>query len=560
MWYFAIPLFLLELDPTSLFLTAAYGLTLAISVLLFAPLVGDWIDRKPRMYTITVCLLTQNLSVAISAVILILHREFGRSEDESNTIFTLLVQISAIFFGAVAKLASTGCQIMIQRDWIVVVASGKAAYLADLNAMVRRIDLVTKILSPLACGQIMTLTSLTGGAIFIVVWNILSMCSEYYLLRVVYKRTPALATKRSDDDEEGEEMANLNENGKTLGSAENASEHKTTKRGKKKTKQKKPLHRKMFGFIFVILEGWELYMKQTITFVGVGMACLYLTVLNFGYVMTSYAYNQCFSEFFVGILLGAAAVAGIGGTFIFPVLRTRVGLVKTGLFCGWFQVATVIPCVASLWVTGSPFFLYPGSHYQPQDVTSKNLYETIAATVIPTVSPATENGVLLNTTKIEVNMTGTSMPAIEHTTQTYDHGLVPRILFKCLEGISPPPSFLSLLMLLSGILLARAGLWGFDLTVTQLIQENVAEKERGVVNGVQQSLSMSMDMIGYILVLFLPKPHHFGILILVSAAAVFVGHTLYGLFAHRAGVKFDQGGALAVTKAEKVEDEQDAVE
>ena len=35
-----------------------------------------------------------------------------------------------------------------------------------------------------------------------------------------------------------------------------------------------------------------------------------------------------------------------------------------------------------------------------------------------------------------------------------------------------------------------AGLWMADLTVTQLLQENVQEKERGMVNGVQSSLNM----------------------------------------------------------------------
>ena len=36
-----------------------------------------------------------------------------------------------------------------------------------------------------------------------------------------------------------------------------------------------------------------------------------------------------------------------------------------------------------------------------------------------------------------------------------------------------------------------------DLTVTQLLQENVIERERGVVNGVQQSLNMMLYMFMY---------------------------------------------------------------
>jgi iron-regulated transporter 1 len=48
------------------------------------------------------------------------------------------------------------------------------------------------------------------------------------------------------------------------------------------------------------------------------------------------------------------------------------------------------------------------------------------------------------------------------------------------------------------------GLWLADLVVTQLLQENVIETERGVVNGVQNSLNMLLEMIKFFLVMFLP--------------------------------------------------------
>lgn len=49
MWNFAVAVFLVELYGNSLLLTAVYGLVVAGSVLLLGALIGDWVDRNPRL-------------------------------------------------------------------------------------------------------------------------------------------------------------------------------------------------------------------------------------------------------------------------------------------------------------------------------------------------------------------------------------------------------------------------------------------------------------------------------------------------------------------------------
>jgi hypothetical protein len=66
------------------------------------------------------------------------------------------------------------------------------------------------------------------------------------------------------------------------------------------------------------------------------------------------------------------------------------------------------------------------------------------------------------------------------------------------------------------------GLWMADLAVTQLMQESVVETERGVVNGVQNSLNMLMDMLKFALVIALPQTEIFGIHILVSFSFIVI--------------------------------------
>lgn len=49
MWNFAVALFLVKLYGNSLLLTAVYGLVVASSVLLLGAIIGNWVDRNPRL-------------------------------------------------------------------------------------------------------------------------------------------------------------------------------------------------------------------------------------------------------------------------------------------------------------------------------------------------------------------------------------------------------------------------------------------------------------------------------------------------------------------------------
>ena len=66
-----------------------------------------------------------------------------------------------------------------------------------------------------------------------------------------------------------------------------------------------------------------------------------------------------------------------------------------------------------------------------------------------------------------------------------------------------------------------------DLVITQLFQENVAEMERGIVNGVQNSLNMLNDMLKFALVIALPDIKTFGILIILSFVFICLGAVFF---------------------------------
>lgn len=73
-----------------------------------------------------------------------------------------------------------------------------------MNATVRIIDQLTNILAPMLVGQIMAFGSHFIGCGFISGWNLCSMCLEYALLWKVYQKTPALATKAGQKEQQQE--------------------------------------------------------------------------------------------------------------------------------------------------------------------------------------------------------------------------------------------------------------------------------------------------------------------------------------------------------------------
>ena len=72
-----------------------------------------------------------------------------------------------------------------------------------------------------------------------------------------------------------------------------------------------------------------------------------------------------------------------------------------------------------------------------------------------------------------------------------------------------------------------------DLAISQIMQESIAEHERGVVNGVQSSVNQLMSMIKDLLVIALPDPRTFGLLIIASWISIFCGYVSYMVYARR---------------------------
>ncbi|OQV16413.1 putative Solute carrier family 40 member 1 [Hypsibius exemplaris] len=231
-----------------------------------------------------------------------------------------------MLFAIVGDCASVAMNIIVEKDWVVVIAGGSKTDLADMNATIRRIDLTCQILSPIIIAQIMTFGAHYIGTIVVSVWNVLSMVAEYFILQKVYEQRPQLAVKASKSASSDQQPP-----------------------------AKRPLHRQIFRSCFAIRDGWQTYFKNRVAPAGIGLAFLYMTVLSFSGVTNTYVRTQGLSESVISIMMAVGAVTGIAGTFVFPILRQKVGLERTGLFALAFQLAFLCLCVISVWLPGTPF-------------------------------------------------------------------------------------------------------------------------------------------------------------------------------------------------------------
>ena len=65
----------------------------------------------------------------------------------------------------------------------------------------------------------------------------------------------------------------------------------------------------------------------------------------------------------------------------------------------------------------------------------------------------------------------------------------------------------------------------------QVQQEQVDSSSGGLINGVQSGLNSSMNTVKFVLVILMPRPQTFGVLILTSFAAICLGTAFFVSYA-----------------------------
>lgn len=366
----------------------------------------------------------------------------------------------------------------------------------------RRLDLLCKLLAPIFAGVLLTHTQsllpylqpdLAGGfvaTIIIGLWNVLSFFGELGLLILVYHLVPALSIKKLRNKDQTE----------TEGEDNNA---KTSFAGRACR-----LLKKLATPYRTLTTGWQIFWRQEINLAGFGLASLYLTVLGFSGVTATYFLTQGLTSDYIGLAQGVGGLVGITGTLVYPFIRSKLGTVRSGLFGISSQLFMLTFCVVGAFSPGKPTPDASTGYYSPNCsyINPSPTFSPSYSTLFPSPSLFEES----------------PFPEISPSPSSF-----------------PPPVgqtsvSVSVILILVGVTGARFGLWMFDLSLWQLVQEKVVEEERGVVSGVINAMNSNMDMLHYIMVIAAPRPQDFQYLTVVSFASVFMGWLFYCFYVRRA--------------------------
>ncbi|XP_064118825.1 solute carrier family 40 member 1-like [Macrobrachium nipponense] len=497
MWMFAGGLFLLEVTPGSLRLAATYGAALALTVIIFGAPVGRLVDRTCRLKMAQVSLCIQNLMVCVCAAILVVvttRREWFKAWDG----WALIVAEGFVILTAcIAQIGTLGSKLTIEKDWILVICGQDQTLLAGMNSVLRSLDLSTEVLAPVIVGTIMSNVGNAAGGIVIASWNVGSLIVEYGLLHHLYHSSDDLQKPKLISDI-GKEMEGDD--------CEVVDPVRSSKWDALKNR-------------FVSAWGaWLAYMRHPVRNAGLGLSLLYMTVLAFDNYSRGFVFESGVSETVLGILTAVASLFGIFGALMYPVLRTKFGLPTTGLIGFGSETFCLVLCVASVFAPGSPFDASALIYSKSTDNQSE--------------SPVTANPVITYDTA--------SLPSsVNDSIIVYYQNVTEKSVFEGVDesGGEAETDFTFVILLLTGIITSRTGLWIADLSVTQLLQENVEEQQRGAINGVQSSLNQTLDLLRSILLIILPTRATFGFLIILSFVFVTIGWALFGVYARKERVK-----------------------
>lgn len=209
----------------------------------------------------------------------------------------------------------------------MVVAEKDPEALRVMNAQMRRIDLLCKLLGPL-------FIALVGGAsieIAIMVnfaMNVGSVLIEYLAIAKVYRDIPALRqpktkapAKTSEADPSQEPESRLI----------NIWRHVRT------------VFRKSAN-------DFDFYLHHRAFLPSIAGALLYLTVLSFAGQMVTYLLLAGYSSTQIGIARTFSVVFEVLATWVAPWLMARIGPARAGLWMSSWQVTTLITGVVVFWV------------------------------------------------------------------------------------------------------------------------------------------------------------------------------------------------------------------
>ena len=302
-WLFATPFLLMALQTSgnSLAGPALYGISRMIAQAIFAPSLGSWMDRMPRMPVLKAGIAVQVASMLAATVLCCVLSTEQSTAAAAAWPFLLICALGVA--DAMGKIL-TGVAII--RDWVPALYGSDKRRLSSVNTNLARLDLFAEVLGPIGAGLVFQAlgNAVNPALAALAVTRAACLVVQLRFFLGVLKSNPDLeqrsSTVRTEQEEESEEE-------EVSGSSTQSSSSSSS---------------------VGLLAAWRMFLghRRRVQLVVLSYALLYLTVLSpHGLVLTAYL-STCssLSPVLLSLFRSCGALVGVVGVTAFEALTKRL--------------------------------------------------------------------------------------------------------------------------------------------------------------------------------------------------------------------------------------------
>jgi solute carrier family 40 (iron-regulated transporter), member 1 len=340
MWQFAIPVILMVIFKNTFIPTAIYSIIIYLGNILAMPLIGKWIDKNNRFQVQKKSIIIENLMIVVSSLVISIFPFFVNIDEiDLQNKYVIVGAVVTILFGIIGEIMNNAQNISTEKDWVIIISKSTDYPINNINKIMKRIDLICKILAPAVIGIIIDRFDNHNQKIFVAglvigTWNILSFPLEIILKNIVYSEFPELRRKIhthingiTHNHMDGEKYHQHLDGSDYLDDIEYIDLNSIN------DKQEKCL-------------SFSLYFNHPICLASLSAGMIWMTVLSNGSIMTNYLQWRNINLTLIGAGRGLGALMGVMGTYLFGWLNSKTQnenkTAVISLWCFWLYLLPIL--------------------------------------------------------------------------------------------------------------------------------------------------------------------------------------------------------------------------
>lgn len=204
-----------------------------------------------------------------------------------------------LILGIFETLSASGNLLSMERDWVVTAAApdGQPYDLTHLNSVMRRIDLICKLVAPLLISFVVSATNHRVGVVVVGGMSAASWAVEVWCAKIVWTRNPHLQVPK---------MATSSEN-----TPYEADDNQALAHLELLTRLSRGLRR--------YIQDFENYFASTVWVPSLALSLLHLSALSYGATFVTFLLNIGFSLELITVARAVGSVIEISSTLVAPV-------------------------------------------------------------------------------------------------------------------------------------------------------------------------------------------------------------------------------------------------